>query len=63
MFENITITAAVLSALILLKDAFFQFVGSKTERQVDELIKALVDEQRALNGHIRDLVNRLGSDR
>jgi hypothetical protein len=60
LFENITIATAALSALVLFKEAFFQFVGSKNERQVDRVIEAFVEEQRTLNAHIAILVDRLG---
>jgi hypothetical protein len=59
--EDITITAAILSALIILKDAFFQFFGSKGERQMDTLIEALIEEQRTLNTRIKERLDELRS--
>ena len=56
MVEPLTITAAILSCLIIAKEAFFEFVGSKTERQVDRLISGLIAEQEQLNEHLGELI-------
>lgn len=63
MADDLTVTAAILSALIILKEAFFQFWGSKTERQVDRLIEAIIAEQRTLNERLRELLQELATRR